>query len=1100
LTLILSGLTSAPRIFLLEAIMSISRTRVIGFFLALLLVLGLQTTASAQTGAASITGLLTDQSGAPAPGATVTATNQATSVDYTAVSNSAGNYTITSVPVGTYVVKASLSGFKTATTKPFELEAKQIARLDFKFEVGALEEAIQVTAESPIMQTETVTVGEVISGTTVEALPLNGRNTGQLSLLLPGTVTVNPRSFTEIRNFGGGRPFVNGNREQTNNYMIDGVDMNESIDNLVAYQPSPDALAQISVETNNYAADVGNVAGAVISNVLKSGSNKFRGNVFEFYRDSSLDANTWENNRSGAARPERTQHIFGATLGGPIVKGKLFFFANYQGTRHNRPGFETLSVAPASWRAGDFSSVTTPIIDPRTGMAFPGNQVPADRISPIAQRILGNTALYPLPNRGIAGVVGNFVGETNTTIRAHQGDLRLDWNAAQNDKMFARASFAEYEERQDKRGFPILPGLARDAPFRNAAFNWNHVFNSSLVNEVLLGYNEITIVTNSFLDWGGIGNANGTFGIAGGQPIAGLSNIQWGSGLTQPGTGASNTDTLDKTYQLNEKLTWFKGRHSLKFGGQLLHYVQRRFYAGNNGLLGVFRYGGAFTGFPFADFLLDQVGGKGRGSNSDPWTHLHNRMALYVQDDFKLRPDLTLNLGMRWAYTQPVVEEENRQSNFSLVDGHQTFAQEGGRESRALYKPYYAGFEPRVGVAWRPGERWVLRGGYGISQYMEGTGANLRLPLNPPFFFESDVTYDRTSGPGSLASGFAGLVPLDQPSGQVRAWDPALRPQFTQQWNVFAEYRLTEFMSANVGYVGHNARHLVTPVEGNQPLPGVGDPTTWAPLQNRRPLFGTAPLITNISTTASRGISNYHALQVSLRQRTWKGLEYLFSYTFGKAMANQLGYYGSGGQTAAEGTYWMNAYRPDWNYGPAFFDVRHNAVFSANYDLPVGQGRKWGNNWSGLANAILGGWRVSGIAQARTGFPITILDGRGSSLQAVRGGERPNCIGNPVPSDQSLTHWLDINAFARAALGTWGDCGVGTARAPSYRNIDAALSKRFNAGSDRYLEFKAEAFNLTNSPSFGAPGRDLNAPNTFGLVTSTISNPRVVELVVKLFF
>jgi hypothetical protein len=300
--------------------------------------------------------------------------------------------------------------------------------------------------------------------------------------------------------------------------------------------------------------------------------------------------------------------------------------------------------------------------------------------------------------------------------------------------------------------------------------------------------------------------------------------------------------------------------------------------------------------------------------------------------------------------------------------------------------------------------------------------------------------------------------------------------------------------------VGHSATHLVTPVEGNQPLPGVGNPSTWAPLQTRRPLYATAPLITNISTTASRGESNYHALQVSLRQRSWHGLEYLASYTFGKAMANQLGYYGSGGQTAAEGTYWMNAYHPEWNYGPAFFDVRHNAVLSASYDLPFGRGRKFGSQWSGLADAVLGGWRVSGIFQARTGFPITILDGRGSSLQAVRGGERPNCIGDPTPADQSLTHWLDINAFARAAPGTWGNCGVGIARAPGYRNIDLALSKQFKAGGERYLEFRAEAFNLTNTPSFGPPGRNIADVNTFGKVTSTVSTARTIELVAKLYF
>src|SRR5689334_5512883 len=298
--------------------MRIFRSRGVGLWLAVALVLGLSVSAHAQTGAGQITGLLTDQSGAAAPGVTVTAINQATNVDYPAVSNNAGNYTINGLPVGTYVVKAELSGFKTSTTKPFQLEAKQIARLDVKLSLGALEDKVEVTAEAPVLQTESATVGEVISGNTVQSLPLNGRNTGQLALLLPGAVTPNPQSFVnQSRNFSGGRPYVNGNREQTNNYMIDGVDMNESIDNLVAYQPSPDALAEISVETNNYAADTGNVAGAVLSNVIKSGTNAFHGNAFEFYRNSSLDANTWANNRSGAPRQERRQDMFGATLGGP---------------------------------------------------------------------------------------------------------------------------------------------------------------------------------------------------------------------------------------------------------------------------------------------------------------------------------------------------------------------------------------------------------------------------------------------------------------------------------------------------------------------------------------------------------------------------------------------------------------------------------------------------------------------------------------------------------------------------------------------------------------------------------------------------------------
>ena len=317
--------------------MSSSRFRVALALPGLLLVLA-SGVAHAQTGTASITGLVTDETGGALPGVTVTATNQATNVEQTAVTNQAGNYTITPVTVGIYVIRAELAGFRTSATAPIALEARQVARLDFKMAVGAVAETIQVTGVAPILQTETTSVGEVLSGNTVPSLPLNGRNTGQLTLLLPGTITYNPRGFTNIGSVNMNRPFVNGNREQTNNFTVDGLDVNETIDNRVAYQPIPDALAEISVETNNYAADVGNVGGAVINSVIKSGANQFHGNAFEFYRNSDFDANTWENNRSGAAKQERKQHIFGGTLGGRVIANKVFFFGDYQGSRQDAPG------------------------------------------------------------------------------------------------------------------------------------------------------------------------------------------------------------------------------------------------------------------------------------------------------------------------------------------------------------------------------------------------------------------------------------------------------------------------------------------------------------------------------------------------------------------------------------------------------------------------------------------------------------------------------------------------------------------------------------------------------------------------------------------
>jgi hypothetical protein len=1084
------------------------RCRVDIAFLGILLVL-LPVGARAQTGAASITGLVMDESGAAVPGVTVTATNQATNVEHVAVTNEAGNYTITPVTVGSYVIKAELAGFRTSITASTALEARQVARLDFKMAVGPVAETVQVTGAAPILQTETATVGEVLSGNTVQSLPLNGRNTGQLALLLPGTVTYNPRGFTNIGSVNMNRPFVNGNREQTNNFTVDGLDVNETIDNRVAYQPIPDALAEISVETNNYSAEVGNVGGAVISNVIKSGANQLHGNAFEFYRNSDFDANTWENNRSGAPKQERKQHIFGGTLGGPIIKNTLFFFSDYQGSRQNAPGFLTASVAPEAWRRGDLSSVSTQIRDPRTNLPFPGNQIPADRISATARAILNDVANYPLPNRTVpGGVSGNYVGETLLAIRAHQGDVRVDWSPSTNDKFFGRYSFAQYEDRRDQQPFPLFLTARNDQPFHNVGFNWNRVFGSSVINELLVGYSSTTVIAET-LDWAGVGSGNNLYGIAGGQPIDGLSSIGWGSGLTAPGAIAPDSDTLAKTYQINEKLTWIKGRHAVKFGGQLLHYNQRRFYAGNNGLLGFINFNGAFTGFAFSDFLLDQVSSKGRGGGDpdEPWTHLQNRTSLFVQDDFKVMRNLTLNLGLRWAYTSPLVERDNRQSTFDLVTGQQIFARDGSIEERALYKPYYKGYEPRVGAAWTASDRLVFRGGYGISQFMEGTGANLRLPLNPPFFFESAVTYDGTTGPGTIRTGFAELVPGTTPSGNVRSYDPNLRPQFTHQWNAFVEYRLTSTMSAQVGYVGHNASHLVTPVEGNQALPGVGDPATWAPRQTRRPLFAVQPLITTIATTAAKSGSKYNSMQASVRQRAANGIEFLASYTLAKGTTNNRGFYGVFGGTglqgvtgATENAYWQNTYDPEADWGPAFHDVRHNFIFSSTYELPFGRGRAFGTGWSGLTNFVLGGWRVGGIFQARSGLPITVNDDRRRSQQGDRGAERPNCVGDPVPSNQSIDRWLDIAAFQTAPLGTFGNCPVGVARAPGYTNLDLMLSKRVDIRGARYAEFRVEAFNALNHPSFGPPARDISVPNAFGIITTTISAPRVIELVLKFYF
>ena len=370
------------------------------------------------------------------------------------------------------------------------------------------------------------------------------------------------------------RPFVNGNREQTNNFTVDGFDVNETIDNRVAYQPSPDALAEISVETNNYAADIGNVGGAVVSSVIKSGTNAFRGNAFEFYRNSDFDANTWENNRSGAAKQERKQHIYGGTLGGPIVPNTLFFFGDYQGSRQDAPGFGTASVAPEAWRRGDLSSVATAIRDPQDRPAVSrATRFRLRRISPTARALLNDLANYPLPNRTVpGGITGNFVGETLLAIRAHQGDARLDWNAVDQRQVLRAATRSPpTNDRRDKNPFPLLFSTRNDQPFYNVGVNWNRVFGPSVVNELLVGYSHTHVLSADRSTGPASATANAPYGIAGGQPIDGLTCIGSNvgctaglNGLSTLGAVAPDSDTLAKTYQINEKLTWLRGRHTIK--------------------------------------------------------------------------------------------------------------------------------------------------------------------------------------------------------------------------------------------------------------------------------------------------------------------------------------------------------------------------------------------------------------------------------------------------------------------------------------------------------------------------------------------------------
>jgi hypothetical protein len=1050
----------------------------------------------AQTQFASFTGTIISRDGNPLADVEVVATNTATQVAYRGRSNDRGLYTISALPIGTYKVRAQAPSFQAFETNPIRLESGQNARVDITMQLGVAEN-VEVVGVAPILQTQDAVVGEVISETTIEGMPLNGRNFSQLSLLLPGAISTDPNSFSEPKNFGSGRPNVNGQREQENNYMLDGVDMNEPIDNLLPYQPSPDALAEVRVETNNYSAEFGNVAGAVLNSTIKSGTNEFHGNLFEFWRDSSLAANTWANNRVTPAgmKPELSQHIFGGTLGGPIVKNRFFFFADYQRFIRERPGELVRTVAPASWRQGNFSDVAVAIRDPLTGQPFPGNVIPPSRFGSIARSVLANQQLYPLPNR--PGNLNNLVAPFSDNQRTHQGDLKIDGTLSASDRMFVRLSHQEFKDEPDRA--PIESNLitTKDAPFTSAALNWTHTFGSAAINELLLGFTKVKFETIQ-ADWAGIGNANASVGIPGGQSIPGLSGFDIGDF----GFGsAANSEFNDiNTYQLTNKFSLFKGRHALKFGGRWLYHRQRFAYSGNEGLLGHFTYNGAFTGFAFSDFLLDQVSAKGIGGLVEPFTHLQHRVGLFVQDDFRVRNNLTLNLGLAWEFNSPWVEKDDRQSNIDLRTGQLILAGQNGN-SRALYDAYYGGFEPRLGFAWTPSDKWVVRGAFGIVQYMEGTGKNLRLTQNPPGNFEGRRVFDRTTGPGTATVGFGDIVPQTSagPGTLFRIFPPDLKPQITKQWNFFVERQVSNSISAQIGYVGSRSDNMVVPFDFNQPEPDPGPPSTWRPLDQRRPFFPLNPAIGVTSGTNSIGIGAYDALQASVRQRPTEGLEFLASYTYSKALSDNVGYYGTGwGQTGAQGYYYLDSTDPRRDYGRSTYDARHNFTVAGTYQLPLGKGRRIGSDWSGIKNAILGNWNVHGIFQAHTGFAFTVSDGAGQSLQATRSIERPDrlCDGKTNASGPDDI-WIDINCFAHAPAGQFGNAGHNIMTGPGFWNLDLALSKDLYIDDRRYFTLKLEAFNALNHPNWGPPNSDIADPTSFGRISNTFSPARIVELVIK---
>jgi hypothetical protein len=1145
----------------------------------------------AQTITGGVNGIVTDPSGAVIPNATVTATNTETGVATQATTNNDGAYSIRFLQIGRYKVTIASAGFSTSSYGPFAIETGQNVKIDGKLGLENQQQKVSVEADfAPLINTENPTLATTLDTRAIENIPLVGRNLTAITMFLPGSVSTQPNSFVSNAAvsgpLSGNNPAgatsgasvsVNGNRQQANQYLLDGMNINQTLDDTPGYVPNVDAIGQVQVISSNASAEYGNVNGGDVLYQTKSGTNNWHGSAFYFVNNYNLDANSWKNNFTHVAKNSYTRNLFGGTFGGPIIKDRLFFFVDYQGGRFHSGGQSVASVYTQKMRNGDFSELLDPkIMNSKTvqlynatqpGLpAYANNQIPV--VNPAAQFLFAHPELYPLPNAAPnAGTptVNNYHGLQKQRNYGNQFDVKVDYRLSEKDNMFVR--YSQMDSGQTTlSALPTSFNSAPTFPFRGVAINEVHQFSSSIVNEFRAGYTRVQNNGAVTLDpTGAFGlNGNSLLGIPGGQPFAGFSGLTMANSASPQGFSASNgssdfttignsnagTNYTLNTFLYGDNLTWSKNRHTFKFGAQFLRQQQNNFYPGNDGSMGGFYYLGAGTangttgGYTGADFVLNRAGFVSKGGVSGPVGMRSWRDAYFAQDDWKVTPTLTLNLGVRYEYVQPIYEVNNKMStidpaNPSVILLAGSAQAKAAGYNRALVDPYYGSVMPRIGFAWQSTPRLVVRGGYGIQNFMEGTGANLRMTTNLPFqgsYQATGLQSNATSGtPGqffTVQSGFGTASGTGAASGVVyNVWNKKIKPAFIGEYSLTLEYQLSNTASFQVGYVGESGAHLITANRRNQlpspcvingvvqPFPGANAPQPAgcpkSPYQDTPGVGYTG----TIRFTDSNAMMNYNALQATFRQRLSHGLQYTANYTYSRAMTNSLGFYGAPGINNPS-AYAENVYNLGLDYGPTGQDVRNAVNFNLVYDLPIGRGRKYGANMPLFLDEIVGGWKASLTGVGYSGFPTTLSANNNSQVNS--GAQRPNQYRRIKVVNRSITNWFGTDpsatpcttpgvdngvcAYGQPAIGTFGTARVGSERAPGFQTFGASVTKDFTVWHEHQINFRADADNVFNHASWGNPGNNITnlTASGFGNInnqgTPIRSNPRTMQLSMRYHF
>jgi len=1053
----------------------------------LVVILALPVAAAAQVTTADIVGRVTDSSGAVLPGATVTIENLATHDVRTAPTNETGDYLFNLLPIGTYTVNVELQGFASQTTRVV-LSAGDRVRFDPKLQLGQVQESVLVTAESPLLQTDTATVSALVSEKAVQDLPVSGRNVVRLVQLVPGAFEGLTNSLAT-----GNRPddrrqtsavSINGAMDNQNNHLIDGIDNNERSIGTVGVKPSIDAIAEVKVQTSMYTAEVGRTFGGVVNIITKSGGNAFHGSGFEFFRNDRFDARNFF--ATSIPKPKLSQNQYGGSLGGPLIRNKTFFFADFERFDVTQGVTAVVTVPTAKMRAGDFSELSTVIYDPTTTprTPFAGNIISSGRLEPVALKYL---SLYPLPTS--AGLANNYTGVRDRTQVNSTTDARVDHIFDAQNRLFVRYSY-NTGDTFTPPVFPIVNGIEgggggsfpgkNDTAAHNFGASYSKVFSPSLVGEFRTGYLNVNIASYG-LNYGS--NVAASFGL----PGVNIDDLTSGlTPITLTGYAGAGDATflpliqVNHTWQGSGSLTKIKGPHSIKGGAGL---INRNFslYQSNSPL-------GTIT---FNTTLTDN--GAGSGGNTIAsfvlgypqqvtrivslfYPHYNTKEPFaFVQDDWRATSNLTLNLGLRYDVFTPYTEQDNHLVNVDIARSAILVAGQNSVSRTAGIQTDYSNLAPRLGFSATLPALTVVRGGYGLSFY-PGNYMSQSFLKSAPFTSTYGPVISNAASGGVPNLFLRNGLPLPAatditvPSGTFQAEELNFRNTRTHQYNLFVEKE----MSGNVvgaGYLGWKADHL-TQYIGNVDLAPAGP----GAIQPRRAFAATLPNVSAIPLVASDFEGTYNAMQVTFQRRQQSGLTLSSSYTLAHAV-----------QTNASP--WdvtvIERYDSD-------FDVRPRFVLSANYEVPFLP------TAPGPVHAVFAGWQVNGVAVLQSGIPFTVANGTARSNTG--GTDRPNQLGNPQLDNPTVAQWFDVTAFAAEPINTAGNTGRNTLHGPPMRRLDLSLFKNVDLTASTRLQLRAEVFNVTNTPSFSNPNANFGTAG-FGSITSTGNNiPRQMQFAVKVLF